>query len=713
MTTRRQVLQDVSLGAAVKADAGFGVIGASWTRVEGEDKLRGRARYTADITVEGMAYGALVTATITRGRITAVDDAATLASPGVIGVVDHRNAPRLNPEAGSPFFGPDGQFLLLQDDKIEHSGWPVALVVAETSEQARAGAELLRVSYVEEPHDIEFSAHHPALRPALSTFGPDADKGDLEDELAKSAVTVDERYFTPPESACAMEPHAATVWLEDGKVRAFDTNQGPFGVAQTLAVLFDKPLTDVRVETQQLGGGFGGKTGVGPQLILATMAAMTFDRPVRVLLTREEVFLATSARAQTEQHVRLGADEDGRLRAIGHEAAFELSVKAEYIENCVEIAKTLYAADAIRTRINVVPLHILPPNSLRAPGNAPGSFALESAMDELAERLGIDPLELRRRNEPEVGPVSGHPFSSRNFQRCVEEGARRFGWEERDHRPRRRHDGHLLIGTGFAGSSFLTTAFPSSATITAGEDGTFTVSIAAMDIGTGARTALTAISADVLRVDRSKIRMEIGDSALGPAWGAGGSLGTTSWGWAISAAAGELRRKLESASALPVSVTSDTTNEIFGLPPRERHAYSAIFAEVAVDPATGEVRVRRLVGRFAVGRVVNPLMVRSQLVGGMIMGLSMALHEQIVRDEVTGRHVNADFAGYHFAANADVPFIDADVVADHEPDNPLGLKGPGEIGTVSVAAAIANAVWHATGKRQRSLPITLDRVIED
>ncbi len=706
MTTHRQVPRGTN-GAAPTA------IGSSWTRAEGEDKLRGRARYTADIPAEGMAYGALVTATITHGRITAIDTTATLAAPGVIGVLDHRTAPRLNPQAGSPFFGPDGQLLLLQDDRVEHGGQPVALVVARTQEQARAGAERLRVSYVERPHDIGFSAAHPALRPALPTFGPDADKGDLEAELAASAVTVQERYFTPPESACAMEPHVATVWLEDGKIRAIDSNQGPFGVAQTLATLLDKPLTEVRVEAEHVGGGFGAKTGVGPQLVLATMATMVFGRPVRVTLTREEVFLTTSARARTEQLVRLGADRDGRLRAIAHEAAFELSVKAEYIENCVEIAKVLYAADAIRTRINVVPLHVLPPGSLRAPGTAPGSFALESAVDELAERLRIDPLDLRRRNEPEVGPVSGHPFSSRNFQRCVEEGARVFGWAGRDHRPRRRREGHLLVGTGMAGTSFLTTAFPSSATITAERDGTFTVAIAAMDIGTGARTALTAISADVLRVGRDKIRLKIGDSAIGPAWGAGGSLGTTSWGWAISSAAKALLEQLAAAPPLPLSVTSDTAAEIFSLPPRERHAYSAIFAEVAVDPATGEVRVRRLVGRFAVGRVVNPLMVRSQLIGGMVMGLSMALHEAVVRDEVTGRQVNADLAGYHFAANADVPFIDADVVADHEPDNPLGLKGPGEIGTVAVAAAIANAVWHATGRRQRSLPITLDRVIED
>ncbi|SDF43398.1 xanthine dehydrogenase YagR molybdenum-binding subunit [Lentzea fradiae] len=704
MTTHPQVID--GLGATPS-------IGSPRTRVEGEDKVSGKARYAGDVQVERLAHGAVVTATVARGRISGIDDRATLASPGVIGVIDHRNALRLNKETGSPFFGPDGQLQLLQDDRVSHGGQPVALVVAETPEQARAGAELLRVSCVEEPHDIAFGPNHQAVRPALTAFGPDADKGDLEAELAASAVVVDERYMTPAQHACAMEPHTATVWQEGVVLRAIDSNQAPYGVAATLATLFGKPLPEVRVQCEQVGGGFGSKTGVGPQLILATMAAVLLDRPVRVALTREEVFLTTSARPRTDQRVRLGADAGGRLRAIGHEATFEISGKAEFIENCVEIAKTLYAADAIRTRLSVVPLDILPVASVRAPGTAPGSFALESAMDELAERLEMDPLELRRRNEPETGPVSGLPFTSRRFQLCLTEGARRFGWAGRDHRPRRTRQGRLLVGTGMAGTSFLTTAFPSSATITAEPDGTFTVAIAAIDIGTGARTALRAIAADALGVGWDSVHLKIGDSAIGPAWQSGGSLGTTSWGWAIVAAARDLLARLESGPALPVSVTSDTTEEIMSRPHRERHSYSAVFAEVTVDPATGEVRVRRLVGRFAVGRVVNPLMVRSQLTGGMVMGLSIALQEEIVHDEASGRHVNADFADYHFAANADVPFIDADFVDDHEPDDPLGLKGPGEIGTVAVAAAIANAVWHATGKRQRELPIRLDRVIED
>ncbi|OLR91869.1 xanthine dehydrogenase family protein molybdopterin-binding subunit [Actinokineospora bangkokensis] len=700
MTTHPQVL------------AGTPAIGTARSRVEGRDKVSGKARFAGDLPVERLAHGAVVTATIARGRVTGIDTSSALASPGVIGVVDHRNAPRLVPGVGSPFFGPDGQLQLLQDDRVAHGGWPVALVVAETPEQARAGAERLRLTFVEQPHDTAFAADHPAARPALPAFGPDADKGDLDAELAASAVVVDERYTTPAQHACAMEPHVATAWLEGAVLRAIDSNQAPYGIAAQLATLFGRPLSEVRVQVEQVGGGFGSKTGLGPQLILATMATLLFHRPVRVTLTREQVFLATSARPRTDQRVRLGADRDGRLRAIGHEAAFEISGESEFIENCVEIAKTLYAADAIRTRLTAVPLDILPVASVRAPGTAPGSFALESAVDELAERLGVDPLELRRRNEPEVGPVSGLPFTSRNFQRCLSEGARRFGWAGRDHRPRRRREGHLLIGTGMAGTSFLTTAFPSSATITAERDGTFTVAIAAIDIGTGARTALRAIAADALGVGWDAIRLEIGDSAIGPAWQAGGSLGTTSWGWAIVAAARDLLKQLEPGPALPVSVTSDTTEEIMSRPHRERHSYSAVFAEVAVDPATGEVRVRRLVGRFAVGRVVNPLMVRSQLTGGMVMGLSIALQEEGVRDGVSGRQVNADFAGYHFAANADVPFIDADFVDDHEPDDPLGLKGPGEIGAVAVAAAIANAVWHATGRRHRDLPIRLDRVVE-
>jgi xanthine dehydrogenase YagR molybdenum-binding subunit len=351
---------------------------------------------------------------------------------------------------------------------------------------------------------------------------------------------------------------------------------------------------------------------------------------------------------------------------------------------------------------------------MRAPGEAPGSFALEAALDELAEKCGVDPIELRLRNEPDKGPVSGLPFAARNLRGCFEEGARRFGWDRRDPRPGVRRDGRWLLGSGTAGASFQSAALPSTATITAEADDTFTVRIAAADIGTGARTALTLVAADALDTPPERIRVRIGDSAFGPASIAGGSSGTRSWSWAVTAAASELRERLVPGMEIPaqgITVRSDTTEAITALAQKERHSYGAQFAEVAVDPATGEVRVRRMLGIFAAGRIVNPLTAKGQFTGGMIWGLSMALHEEAARDAYFGGQVGADLAGYHVATHADVPHIEADWVDDHDPEDPVGIKGIGEVGIVGAAAAVANAVWHATGVRHRSLPIRPDRIL--
>ncbi|WP_432901521.1 xanthine dehydrogenase family protein molybdopterin-binding subunit [Micromonospora matsumotoense] len=694
----------------MSADLNPGAVGAPRPRIEGPLKVTGAARYAADVPMPDLAHGWMVTATISRGRIRDIDASTALGMPGVLGVLDHRNAPRLNPQAGN-YFGPDGSMQLLQDDVIPYAGRPVALAVAETPEQARAAAAALRVTYEVEPHDLDFSLEHPAARPGSTAFGPEADTGDVDAELSASAVVVDERYRTPEESHSALEPHAATVWWDGDQVYAVDSNQGAFSVSEALASLWSIDRERVHIRAEHVGGGFGGKGACGPQVILGSMASERFGRPVRVVMTRAQVFEATASRPPTDQLVRIGADADGLLRAIHHRPAYALSPLAEYIEACAEQAKTLYAAPAIRTQLTAVPLDILPPASMRGPGATPGSFALESAIDEVAERLDIDPLELRLRNQPTVGPVSGLPFSSRRLISCLREGARRFGWAARDRRPRTRREGPLLIGTGMAATSFSAGVFPSTASITAEVDGTFTVSIGASDIGTGARTALTAVAADALGVGAERIRIRIGDSDLGMAWGAGGSRGTTSWSFAITEAARKLRENLGDP-ARPVTATVDTTTMIDYQPGRERQTYSAVFAEVAVDPATGEVRVRRLLGMFAVGRVINPLLAHSQVTGGMIMGLSMALHEESVRDPRTGRQTNGDFAGYHFAAHADVPDVEADFVPDYEPQDPSGFNGLGEIGTAGTAAAIANAVWHATGTRQRILPIRLDRVLE-
>ncbi|WP_432826266.1 xanthine dehydrogenase family protein molybdopterin-binding subunit [Dactylosporangium sp. CA-092794] len=685
-------------------------VGTARPRIEGPLKVTGAARYAADERRPGMAWGWIVTAAISKGHIAEIDAKETLSMPGVIGVLDHGNAPRLNPESGN-YFGPDGIPQYLQSDAVPYAGRPIALVVAETMEQARAAAAALRVTYRQLPHDTTLSVDHPAKRPASQAFGPEADTGDLEAELAASAVVVDEVYRTPEESHSAMEPHATTSWWQDGDIYAIDANQGPFSVSQVVSTLFRIDRERVHIRAEHVGGGFGAKQGCGPQLVLSIMASRVFERPVRVVLTREQVFLSTSARPTTQQRMRIGADAEGHLRALHHYALYSVSPLAEYIEWCIDQSHVLYASPAIRTHMDVVPLDLLPPDTMRGPGATPGSFALESAIDEVAERLGRDPLEFRLRNQPDANPVTGHPFSSRRSVECLREGARRFGWGGRDPRPRMRREGHLLVGTGMATASFSAGTFPSSATITAEADGTFTVGIGATDIGTGARTALIALAADALGVAVDLIRIRIGDSDLGMAWGAGGSRGTTSWSFAILEAARRLRERLDDP-ARPVSATVDTTTLINYRPPRERQTFSAIFAEVTVDPATGEVRVRRLLGMFAVGRVVNPLLARSQLSGAMIMGLSMALHEESVRDPRSARDVNGDFAGYHIAAHADVPDIEADFVPDYDPEDPVGINGLGEIGTAGTAAAIANAVWHATGTRHRILPIRLDRVLE-
>lgn len=685
-------------------------VGTPRPRVEARLKVTGTADYAADVPVPDVVHGWMLTATVSRGRVRDLDASEALALPGTLGVLDHRNAPRLNPEIGN-YFGPDGSVLLLQTADIAYAGQPVALVVAETPEQARAAAAAVRVTYDVEPHDVDLIPEHPAARPASTAFGPEADTGDVDAELAASAVVVEERYRTPEESHCAMEPHSATVWWADDHIHAVDSNQGAFSVAEVLAKLWSIDRERVHVRSEHVGGGFGGKSACGPQMILGSMAAREFGRPVRITITRAQVFATTSSRPPTDQLLTIGADADGRLRAIHHRAAYALSPLAEYIEGCTEQAKILYAASAIRTQLTAVPLDVLPPASMRGPGATPGSFALESAMDELAERLDLDPLELRMRNQPTVTPVTGIPFSTRRLVSCMREGARRFDWAARHPRPRSRREGPLLIGTGVACTSFGAGVFPSTASITAETDGTFTVSVGASDIGTGARTVLTAVAADALGVGTERIRLRLGDSDLGMAWGAGGSRGTTSWSFAVVEAARKLLRDPVDQGR-PVTATVDTTSMIDFRPGQERQTFSSVFAEVTVDPATGEIRVRRLLGMFAVGRVINPLLARSQMVGGMIMGLSMALHEESLRDPRTGGLVNGDLAGYHIAAHADVPEVEADFVPDYEPQDPSGVNGLGEIGTAGTAAAIANAVWHATGTRQRTLPIRLDRVLE-
>ncbi|MBA2813116.1 xanthine dehydrogenase family protein molybdopterin-binding subunit [Streptomyces sp. KM273126] len=690
-----------------------GSVGTAHTRVEGRDKVTGTARYAGEIPFAELAHGWLALSTVARGRIRSVETETVLAMPGVLTVLHHENAPRVDTDYVGLLGAPDPTAAVFQHDRVPHVGWPVALVVAETSEQAREAAEALVVHYEQEPHDVAFSADRPDAY-ELDAFGPAVmAKGELDAGLAASAVVVDAEYTTPEEHHNPMEPHAATALWDGGRLEVVDSNQGTTWVASELANLFSLDPASVHVRSEHVGGGFGSK-GLRAHQVAAVMAATVLQRPVRVVMTRRQMFSLAGYRSPTTQRVRLGADADGRLRALEHSSLSLTSTVHEFVEASAGPARVMYDADAHHTANRLVRLDVPTPTFMRAPGEAPGSFALESAVDELAEKCGIDPIELRVRNEPERGPVSGLPFSSRNLIACFREGARRFGWADRDPRPGLRRDGRWLLGTGTAAASFGAMAMPSTAAVTAEADGTFTVRVNASDIGTGARTALTLVAADALRTTPDHIRVHIGDSDLGPAIIAGGSMGTRSWSWAVMIAAEELRERLALNTGIPpegITVRSDTTAAIGALSQKERHSFGAQFAEVAVDPATGEVRVRRMLGIFAAGRIVNPLTARSQLVGGMTWGISMALHEEAVRDAATGGHYGADLAGYHVAAHADIPHIEADWVDDVDPDDPVGIKGIGEVGIVGAAAAVANAVWHATGVRHRDLPIRPDRVL--
>ncbi|CAL9640626.1 Aldehyde oxidoreductase molybdenum-binding subunit PaoC [Streptomyces sp. enrichment culture] len=692
-----------------------GLVGTAHTRVEGRDKVTGAARYGGDVPFAGLAHGMLVLSTVARGRIRSVDTGPVLAMPGVLTVLHHGNATRLNSDyIGMLGIPPDPTAVVFQHDRVPHAGWPVALVVAETPEQARAAADALTVTYEAEPHDVALSADRPDAYPADGHMPGTTEKGDLEAELAASGHVVDAEYTTPEEHHAMMEPHVATAWWDGGRLDMVDSDQGITWVADELARMFSLEPSAVRVRSEHVGGGFGSKGVRAPQ-VAAAMAAAELGRPVRVSLTRRQMFSVTGYRSPTVQRVRLGAGPDGRLRALEHTSLNQTSTVHEFVEPGAGVARTMYDATAHRTENRVVRLDVPSPTWMRAPGEAPGSFALECALDELAEKCGLDPIELRLRNEPETGPVSGLPFAGRNVAACFREGARRFGWDARDARPGVRRDGRWLIGTGTAAASFPAGTLPSTAAVTAEADGTFTVRISASDIGTGARTALTLIAADALGVPSERVRVHLGDSDFGPSGIAAGSMGTRSWGWAVAAAAEELRERLLPGVELPpegITVRSDTTQAIAALAAKERHTWGAQFAEVAVDVTTGEVRVRRMLGVFAAGRIVNPLTARNQLVGGMTWGISMALHEEAVRDPASGALYGADLAGYHVATHADVPpDVEAVWVDDHDPDDPVGIKGIGEVGIVGAAAAVANAVWHATGVRHRGLPIRPDRVL--
>jgi len=689
-------------------------VGVAHPRLEGRDKVTGAARYAVEFPTDDVTYGWAVPAGAARGRITRIDAAPALAVPGVLDVLHHGHAPRLVP-------GVDATLFLLQEPAVHYRGELIAVVVAETLEAAREGARLVRVDYDTEPHSTVLTEHHPGLyRPdkVNPAYPADTADGDFDAGFAAAQIRVDATYRTPAHHNNPMEPHAATARWRDGRLLVHDSNQGSTSVQATLAELFGLPDEAVRVITEHVGGGFGSKGAAKAPVVLAALAARQVGRPVRLALTRQQLFGPVGYRTPTIQRVRLGADGDGRITAVCHDAISQTSTIHEFAEQTAVYTRGMYAGRHRRTTHRLVRLDVPTPFWMRAPGECPGAYALESAMDELATACGVDPVELRIRNDPPVDPEQGQPFSSRNLVACLREGARRFGWADRDPTPGLRRDGRWLVGTGVAGSSYPARSRPAAAAATAAPDGTFEVRINATDIGTGARTALWQVAVDALAVPADRVAIRIGDSALPPAGVAGGSMGTASWSWAVIRACEGLRERLRESPGGPVpaeglTVEVSTADEIRAQPARPRYAYGAHFAEVRVDVDTGEIRLNRMLGIFAAGRIVNPTTARSQFIGGMTMGLSMALHEEGLLDERYGDWVNHDLATYHVSACADVERIEAYWLPEEDAElNPAGVKGIGEIGIVGSAAAVTNAVHHATGVRIRDLPVRLDKLLD-
>ncbi len=653
-----------------------------------------------------------VQSTIARGRVVSIDASAARALPGVIAVLSHENAPRLAPLD-------DAEPAVFQSDAVAYHGQFVAAVVAGTPEIARHAASLVVVHYQEQPHDVELRADRGDLStPERLSNGDETDtrSGDVEAAMASSPISLDHTYTTPAEHHNPLEPHATTaIWSDEG-VTLYDANQGADWIRDDVAKAFKLLPERVRVIARYVGGGFGSKLFAHPHMILTVMAAQVTRRPVKLALTRQQMFAVAGYRTPTIQRMRLGADRTGRLTTIAHDVVEQTATIYEFAEQTAIPSRIMYAAPNRRTTHRLARLDVPVPTFMRAPGECPGMFALESAMDELALACGLDPIELRIRNEPAVDPETGRQFSSRNLVACLREGAQRFGWAQRDPRPRARRAGSWLIGTGVAASTYPLYQFPATALARVDHAGHYQVRIDATDIGTGAWTALTQIAADALEVPPERVQLAIGDSSLPKAGLAGGSAGTASWGWAIFNAASALRARLHQEYGGSVPAGGLEASGAFETNPEAQqfsmHAFGAQFAEVRVNVDTGEVRVPRLLGVFAAGRIINPKTARSQLLGAMTMGLSMALHEASVLDPRFGDYVNHDFAQYHIATNADAGAIDVTWIDEEDSHvNPMGAKGIGEIGIVGTAAAIANAVFHATGIRVRDLPITLDKLL--
>jgi xanthine dehydrogenase YagR molybdenum-binding subunit len=721
-----------------------GLMGKPIDRVDGRLKVMGKAPYAHEVQEGGQAaFGFILGATIARGRIAEIDTRAAEAAPGVLLVMTHRNAPPQGAwgpiDAKDRFARASPQ---LGSDRVRYYGEAVAFVVAERFEQARAAALMIRVRYQSEPGAYRLTDHlDRAVKPADKEDNKtDSLIGDFDTAFASSPVSVDLTYTTPVYIHAQMEPHATVAyWTADGKVVIHCSAQLLKSAQNAVANTLQMPASKVRIVSRYIGGGFGGKLPVYGDVMLSAMAARQLNRPVKTALTRQQMFHFTTHRTDTLQRLRLAADRTGRLIAIGHDSSSHSASFDNFYESASQQTRSLYAAPNRRTTHRAVRLDLPIADSTRAPGEAVGMLALEQAMDELAERLQIDPIELRLRNEPAMDPEKRVPYSSRHLVACLQEGAQRFGWSARLAKPGARREGRWLLGMGVAAASRGNVLRPSTCQVTLDRDGLLTARMAMTDIGTGSYTVLTQIAAEMMGLPVDKVRMLLGDSDFPETPGSGGSFGAASAGSGLYDACTNLREKLARRMGLQPADAVFADGQISGggksaslasvagplgldangeIKPGDmtkqfsQQSYGAHFAEVAVDMDTGEIRLRRMLGVFAAGRVLNEKTARSQAIGAMVWGVGSALFEDAVIDPRHGYFVNHDLAEYHVPAHADIPAIDAFFLPEiDDKTNPLKSKGIGELGICGAGAAVANAVYNACGVRIRDYPLTLDKVL--
>lgn len=684
------------------------VVGTPIDRVDGRLKVTGQAQYTADTPVEHVAYAVMVTSTIAHGKITAIDTAAAGDIPGILKIFTHENSPRFTqPEADfMKALVPAQSFMPLQGPDIVHYGQQIAVVVAETFEAARAAAARVRVTY--DPSHAVLTLDDPkAERTKPEEFFGSAlqtQRGDVEKHLASAAVTVDEHYSTPTQFHNPIEPHATLAQWNGDKLTIHEPSQWVKGLQNYVATVLGITTDDVHIISPFVGGGFGNKGFSFAHTIFAAMAARELKRPVKLMLTRTQLFEQTGHRPRTEQHVRIGAQKDGTLVAVDHASTIGTSVAGWFVEPSGRISTMLYSCPNVRISHEAVALNTPAPAPMRAPGETPGTFALESAIDELAAKLGVDPIDLRIKNDASQDEEEKLPFSSRHLVECLQLGATRFGWKDRPRKPRERREHNEYVGYGVASATFPGLRSPASARVRRDND-RFLIEVATHDIGTGMYSIIAQVAADALGVSVEQIEVHIGDSTLPSAPVAGGSMSTASVMPAVQAACLKLRENGANEAEASSAPGDEQGRYAF-------HSFGAQFIEVRVDATLGNVRVARALGVFDCGKIINPKTARSQFLGGIVFGIGMALMEAGIFDTRSGRVLTDNLADYRIPVNADIGEIEA-ITVEH-PDfllNPLGVRGVGEIGTTGVAAAVANAVYNATGKRIRDLPITPDKLL--